>query len=122
MRHRVKGKKLGRDTSHRKALRKNLATSLIKDDELVTTVIKAKYLRSYIERLVTKAKNYNESELNTRKYLNSKLFGESVVDKLVNEIAPRYKSRKGGYTRIIRLGNRSGDNATLARISFVEEK
>ena len=122
MRHRVKGKKLGRDTSHRKALRKNLATSLIKDSELVTTVIKAKYLRPYIEGLVTKAKNYNESKLSTRKYLNSKLFGESVVDKLVTEIAPRYKNRKGGYTRIVRLGNRSGDNSMLARISFVEEK
>jgi len=122
MRHRVKGKKLGRDTSHRKALRKNLATSLIKDDELVTTVAKAKYLRPYIERLVTKAKNYSESEFNTRKYLSAKLFGDGTVEKLVNEIAPRYKSRKGGYTRVIRLGNRSGDNSMLARISFVEEK
>ena len=122
MRHRVKGKKLGRDTSHRKALRKNLATSLIKYDELVTTITKAKYLKPYIERLVTKAKNYSGSEFNTRKYLNSKIFEETAVDKLINEIAPRYKNRKGGYTKVVRLGNRSGDNSMLAKISFVEEK
>jgi len=122
MRHRVKGKKLGRDASHRKALRKNLATSLIEEDAIVTTLIKAKYVRPYVEKLITKAKGYGSSEFNTRKYLTSKLFGDKAVAKLVNELAPRYKNRDGGYTRIVRLGNRSGDNSMLARISFVEEK
>ncbi len=122
MRHRVKGKKLGRDTSHRKALRKNLASSLIEHEEVTTTLAKAKYLRPYIESLVTKAIKSQDNELNVRRYLRTKLVSDEIVEKLVSEIAPRYKKRPGGYTRIVRIGNRSGDGSILARISFVEEK
>ena len=121
MRHRVKGKKLGRDSAHRKALKKNLASELIEHGEIVTTLTKAKYIRPYVEKLVTKARKSDKDALNVRRYLRRKLVNDKIVDQLINEVAPRYKGRPGGYTRIVRVGNRSGDNSSLARISFVEK-
>jgi large subunit ribosomal protein L17 len=120
MRHRVKGKKLGRDTAHRKALRKNLASSLINHGEVVTTLSKAKYIRPYVEKLVTLAKKSEGNELNVRRSLRRKLVDDASVNRLIKDIAPQYKNTSGGYTRIVRVGNRSGDNSMLARISFVE--
>lgn len=121
MRHRVVTKSLSRDTAHRKALRKNLATDLIKNESIVTSVAKAKYVRPYIENLVTKA-NKKADKLSLLGYLRSHLTTEESIRKLMDEIAPKYKNRQGGYTRIVRVGNREGDNSSLARISFVEEK
>jgi large subunit ribosomal protein L17 len=122
MRHRMKGKKLGRDTSHRKALRKNLATDLVEQGSIVTTLAKAKYVRPYVETLVTRAKKAGTDKKVTTQYLRSRLTTENSITKLLDELAPRYKERPGGYTRIVRVGNRDGDNSSLARISFVEEK
>ena len=122
MRHRVAGKKLGRDLDHRKSLRRTLATDLVEKGSIVTTLAKAKYVRPYVERLVTRARDAGTDKLNVIRYLEPKLTTGSSVRKLIEEIAPTYKNRKGGYTRIVRVGNRSGDNSMLARISFVEEK
>ena len=121
MRHRVVKKKLGRDLDHRKALRRNLATELIEHESVVTTLAKAKFIRPHVERLVTYAKNHDD-RLVLLKYLRPHLATESAVRKVIEVLAPRYKTRPGGYTRIRRIGNREGDNAPMARISFVEEK
>ncbi|HLC93427.1 MAG TPA: 50S ribosomal protein L17 [Patescibacteria group bacterium] len=120
MRHRVKGKKLNRDASHRKALAKNLSTSLIIHKSLETTLAKAKFVRPYVERLVTKAKN--DQSFTAIKYLRNKLTTESAVKTLLIEIAPTFKKRPGGYTRIIKLPERDGDKAKMARIEFIIEK
>jgi large subunit ribosomal protein L17 len=119
MRHRVKKKTLKRDGDHRKALLKNLSTSLVLNESIVTTVSKAKYLRPYVEKLITKAKKSND--FNTVKYMKSVLYKDEAVKKIIDDLAPRFKSRNGGYTRIIKIGNRSGDNAPLAIIEFVEK-
>jgi large subunit ribosomal protein L17 len=121
MRHRVITKKLSRDTSHRLALRKNLATDLVQNGSIVTTVAKAKYVRSYVEKLITKTK-IKSDKLSLLGYLRARLTTEEAIKKLIEDWAPKYKDRQGGYTRIIRVGNREGDNSSLARISFVEEK
>lgn len=122
MRHRVKGKKLGRDAAHRKALRKNLATSLIEHGSIVTSLEKAKYVRPYVEKLVTRAAKVEEGKYNVLRYLKQHLATEAAVQLLIEEIGPKYKGRLGGYTRIVRVGNKAGDNSMQARISFVEDK
>jgi len=121
MRHRVVTKKLGRDCSHRKALSRNLADSLILHGSVVTSVAKAKFVQPYIENLVTRV-NKSQNKLLSLGYLRSHLSSEKSVRRLLEEVAPRYKNRKGGYTRIVRVGERKGDNSSQARISFVEEK
>ena len=122
MRHRKGYRKLGRDTEHRLALLKNLSCDLIENEKIETTVAKAKELRRYVEKLVTKAKN---ADFNTHRYLYSKLGSnqraKAVVQKLINEIAPKYENRNGGYTRIIKTRFRRGDAAELAIIEFVGE-
>jgi len=122
MRHRHGYRKLGRDTEHRLALLKNLACDLIENEKIETTVAKAKELRRYIEKLVTRARN---ADFNTHRYLYSKLGSNQrakrAVQKLINEIAPKYQNRAGGYTRIIKTRFRRGDAAELAIIEFVEE-
>jgi large subunit ribosomal protein L17 len=120
MRHNVKGKKLNRDTSHRKALSRNLSDSLISHRSVETTLAKAKYIRPYVERLVTRAKK--DQSFLTVKYLESRLATEGAVKALMNEIAPMYQNRNGGYTRIVKLPLRSGDKAPMARIEFIIEK
>jgi large subunit ribosomal protein L17 len=119
MRHRVKKKTLKRDGDHRKALLRNLSTSLVLNESIVTTVSKAKYLRPYIEKLITKAKKGDD--FNTVKYMKSVLYKDEAVKKIIDDLAPRFKKRNGGYTRIVKIGNRSGDNAPLAMIEFVEK-
>lgn len=118
MRHRVVGKKLNRDMDHRKALLKNLAESLIKNSKIETTVAKAKFLRPYIERLVTRAKK--SQDFNTVKYMRTKLITEDSIRMLIKDIAPKFNTRNGGYTRIKRTRNRAGDQAEMARIEFVD--
>jgi large subunit ribosomal protein L17 len=124
MRHNVKTKKFSRDVDHRKALVKNLAGQLILEEKVETTLAKAKYIKPYVEKLITRAKKTSEDKLakfNTIKYLRTKVFSEKVIKKLVSELGTRYKSREGGYTRIVKTGNRAGDNAFMGRIELVKE-
>lgn len=119
MRHRVVGKKLGRNTAHRVALLKSLSAELIEHGKINTSLAKAKYVRPYVEKLITKAKN--DTSFHTQKLLMAKLDRDEAVRTLF-EIAPNYKSRKGGYTRIVKTGNREGDNSERARIELVDYK
>lgn len=123
MRHRVKGKKLGRSPAHRKALLRNMSDSLVIHEKIETTLAKAKYLRPYFEKLLTKAKNVSDSDdkiakYNVIKYLRGQLTTKTAIKKLMDEVAPRFKNVKGGYTRIVRTGERKGDNADMARIEL----
>jgi large subunit ribosomal protein L17 len=120
MRHRVGGKQLNRDKDHREALLKNLASSLILSGRIETSVVKAKFLRPFIEKLVTKAKNDTFTSL---QILRTKIGNEEAIRKLIKEIAPSMKDRNGGYTRIKKLGKiRKGDSSEVAMIEFVTEK
>ena len=116
MRHGDNIRKFGREQGQRKALLKSLAVSLIKYDKIQTTEAKAKELRPFVEKLVTKAK---EGSIAARKNVNSKIASDISVKKLFAEIAPKYKERKGGYLRIIKLPHRLGDAAKMAQIEFV---
>lgn len=117
MRHRKSGRRLGRDMSHRKATMKHLAVALFKHDAIETGVYKAKELRMFAEPLITLAKT--DTVANRRRAF-AKLRDDEVVRKLFNEIGPTYADRPGGYTRIMRLGNRVGDAAETARIELVD--
>ena len=119
MRHLVKGRKLNRTSSHRIAMKRNLAMSLIEHRRIKTTLPKAKELQSFIERLVTYAK---KNSLNSYRLLTQKLpgkLGKKSTNLLIHEIAPNYIDRNGGYTRIIKLDNRKNDNAEMSLIEFV---
>ena len=116
MRHRVFGRKLSRDINARKALLANLATSLIVNGKLVTTVAKAKFARPYVEKLITSAKG-------DRLFANRKLasvLSPAAFKKLVLEIAPGFSERHGGYLRIVKQITRRGDNAQMARLELLE--
>ncbi len=115
MRHNVKGKKLGRDSAHRKALLKNLSTSLIEHGSVRTTLSKAKYVRPYVEKLVTKAKVNN---LHKTRQIKAGLTSNEMARKLVTEIAPSFSKKPGGYTKIVKLDKRPGDNTQMARIEW----
>lgn len=119
MRHRKTGRKLGRNTSHRKAMMRNMVTSLFQHDRIKTTDARAKELRKIAEKLVTLAKR---GDLHARRLALQVVRDKKVVAKLFEEIAPRYASRPGGYTRIVKLGQRAGDNASLSIIELVEEE
>ncbi|NPA27503.1 MAG: 50S ribosomal protein L17 [Epsilonproteobacteria bacterium] len=116
MRHRHGYRKLGRTSSHRAALLKNLAIALTKEERIETTLPKAKELRKYYERLITKAK---KGDFNAHRAVFAKLQCKYSTKKLVEEIAPRYKDRNGGYTRIIKTRIRRGDAAEMAIIEIV---
>ncbi len=119
MRHRKKGNTLGRKASHRKALLKNLAKSLVRYEIIQTTDTKAKELSRYADKLITLGKR---GTLHARRQALSKLGGDKeLVGKLFDDLAEREEiaDRNGGYTRVIKLGNRQGDNASVSRISFV---
>ncbi len=120
MRHCKRGRKLNRTSSHRKALLRNLAISLVTHKRIKTTLPKAKELSPFVERLITYAKKDNLSGYRLiLKNLPGKS-GKEVANILVNQIAPNYKSRNGGYTRIIKLENRKNDNAKVSLIEFVD--
>ena len=116
MRHNKKKKTLGRENAPREAMIKNLAESLILHGSIKTTKAKARVLRSFVEPLVTKAK---KGDLTARRILIKELFTDKAVNKLLNVLAPNYKDRKGGYTRIIKTGYRANDAAEMVRIEFV---
>ena len=117
MRHRLGYKKLNRTSEHRKALIKNMLNSLIKYEQLTTTLPKAKVLKPQAEKIITLGKKGN---LQNTKILVSKLQDIKSTNKVKKTLAKRYESRKGGYTRIIKAGYRYGDNAPLAIIEFVD--
>lgn len=115
MRKRKKGRKLHRKRNQRKALLKSLANSLILKEKIKTTEAKAKEISGFVEKFITKAKKDN---LSSRRFL-ARFFSPQIVKKLVEEIGPRYKERKGGYTRIIKLGPRKSDGAKMAIIELL---
>ncbi len=117
-RHGYKGRKLHRDSAQRTALLKGLATSLIEHGSLETTLPKAKELVPYIEKLITKAK---KGDLHNRRQILAKVTTHDAAHKLVEEIAPQLKGRDSGHVRIEKTRLRVGDNAQLARVSFVDE-
>ena len=119
MRHKKSGRKLNRNSSHRKALFKNLAIALIERDIIKTTLPKAKELRKFIEPLITIGKNDNVAN---RRHVFNKLRSDKAVAKLFNEVSVNAKDRKGGYTRIIKAGFRAGDKADMAYIELVDRK
>ena len=123
MRHRIAKKTLNRTSAHRSSLAKNLSEQIIMHGKIVTTIDKAKFVKPYVEKLITKAKNTNTQDkiekFNLVKYLRTKLFTEKTIKLLIEEVAPQYKQRNGGYTKIVRTGNRNGDNAVTARIELV---
>jgi large subunit ribosomal protein L17 len=116
MRHRVAGRKLGRTTEHRVALLRNLSTQLFANEKIHTTLAKAKELRPFAERLVTISKR---GTLHARRRVMRHIQDRTVVSKLFDTLSARYDQRPGGYTRIIKLGSRRGDNAEMAMIELV---
>jgi large subunit ribosomal protein L17 len=118
MRHRNSGKRLGRNTSHRKAMLRNMVTSLLEHEKITTTDARAKELRPLTEKLITLAKR---GDLHARRQATEVVRDRKTVAKLFERIAPRYADRPGGYTRIVKLGHRLGDNAALSLITLVEE-
>jgi large subunit ribosomal protein L17 len=117
MRHRNSGRQLSRNSSHRKAMMRNLAASLLNHEVIKTTVPKAKELRRVAEPLITLAKI---DSVHKRRLAFARLRDRDVVTKLFNELGPRYKERPGGYMRILKMGYRSGDNAPMALVELVD--
>ena len=117
MKHNITHRKLNRTSTHRKALLMNLSNALIKHEQIKTTLPKAKELKSFVEKIVTLGK---KGDLESRRKTISILQDEKMTNKIFDTFADRYKSRNGGYTRIVRIGNRYGDNASLAIIEFVD--
>jgi large subunit ribosomal protein L17 len=142
MRHRLSGRRLNRDASHRKALRKNMVADLIAHEKIVTTEAKARMLRPVAEKMITLAKRGlvkgkidPTNEVHARRLAAARMARNRVVEddegdlyevdtikKLFSEIAPRYVDRNGGYTRMVKMGPRSGDNAKMAMLMLVEEE
>jgi large subunit ribosomal protein L17 len=119
MRHNKSGKRLGRNSSHRKAMMRNMVTSLFAHEKITTTDIRAKELRKIAEKMITLGKR---GDIHARRQAMQVIRDRKVVGKLFDLVAPRYKDRPGGYTRIIKLGQRTGDNASLSLIELVEEE
>lgn len=117
MRHRVAGKKLSRTKNQRTALFRSLANSLILHEKIVTTSTKAKAVKPMVEKLVTRAKVDN---IHNRRLLIKELASENTTRKMLEVIGPKFKERPGGYTKIVKIGNRFGDQAPLVTLMFVE--
>ena len=117
MRHKKIGRRLGRDSSHRKAMYRNMAASLIEHESISTTLSKAKELRRTLEPLITLAK---EDDVSRRRRAFNKIRNKAAVGKLFNEIGPRFKDRPGGYLRILKKGSRPGDSAPMALIQLTD--
>ena len=117
MRHQVAGHKLGRPTSHRWALYRNQVTELLKHGKIVTTQAKAKGVQSLVEKMITLGK---EGGLASRRQVLAFVTDKKAVERLFNEISPKYVNRSGGYIRQIKLGQRLGDNAPMVQLELVE--
>lgn len=118
MRHGARHRQLSRTASHRRAMLRNMATSLLAHDRVTTTEAKAKELRPYVEKLITLARR---GDLHARRQVERKIKDRDVTGKLFAELGPRFAGRPGGYTRIIKLGHRGGDGAEMARIELLAE-
>ena len=125
MRHKVAGKRLGRSTDHRKALRRTMVNQLFTHERIKTTRAKAQAIRGQAERLITLAKKGNTAEeaqmVHARRLAAARMDDPEMVKKLFDDIAPRYEDRPGGYTRILKLGPRYGDSAEMVLIELIEE-
>ena len=125
MRHRVAHRKLGRVTEHRIAILRSQASALIEHERIETTVARAKELRPFVERIISVAKRSLKQadsaigNVNARRTVSTDIFNRDVVTKLFAEIAPRYADRSGGYTRMLRLGRRRGDDAEIAQVELI---
>jgi large subunit ribosomal protein L17 len=119
MRHRNAGCKLGRTSSHRKAMLRNMVTSLLKHEHITTTDMKAKELRKVAERMITLGKR---GSLHARRQALAYVRDKNIVSKLFEELSLRYQQRAGGYTRIVKIGARHGDNAPISVIEFVRDE
>ena len=117
MKHKIKGKKLNRTSSHRKALFKNMAQAIIKHEQIITTLPKAKTMKPIVDKLITLAK---KGSLHARRQAFSKLRDDKMVTKLFGTLASRYTDRTGGYTRVLKAGFRYGDSAAMAVIELVD--
>jgi large subunit ribosomal protein L17 len=117
MRHRKSGRKLNRTASHRKAMFKNMAAALIKHEQIITTLPKAKELRPVVEKLITLGKR---GDLHARRLVFAKLRDDGMTKKLFDVLADRYRERPGGYTRVLKAGFRYGDSAPMAVIELVD--
>ncbi|AKP72538.2 50S ribosomal protein L17 [Piscirickettsia salmonis] len=118
MRHRKSGRHLNRNSAHRKAMFKNMAVSLMQNEVIRTTLPKAKELRGVVEPLITLAKK--EDSVANRRLAFSRLRDKEATSKLFTDLAPRYKSRPGGYVRVLKCGFRQGDNAPMAIVELVD--
>ena len=118
MRHKKSGRKLGRNSSHRKAMFRNMAASLVRHEQIKTTVPKAKELRRVVEPLITLAK---EDSVANRRLAFNRVRDKEVVGKLFQDIGPRFKDRPGGYLRILKTGPRPGDAAPMAIVQLVDQ-
>ena len=117
MKHNISHRKLNRTSAHRKALLMNLSNALLKHEQITTTLPKAKELRPFVEKIISLGK---KGDLHARKKANSLLKDEKNIKRIFDVFAKRYKDRNGGYTRIVKLGNRYGDNAPTAVIELVD--
>lgn len=118
MRHQIRGRKLGRSPSHRRALFRNQLASLVRAERITTTLQKAKELRPIAEKVITQGKR---DTLHARRMVNKWIPDRELIRKVFDEIAPRFSTRPGGYLRIVRLGPRQGDGAEMAILEFVEQ-
>jgi len=116
MRHRVKGKKLSRDSAQRKALLRNLVTSFLEKERIRTTLAKAKATKPIAEKMITLGKN---NSLHSRRLALRFIYKRDVVKKLFDDIGPRFSERPGGYTRIVKIGSRAGDGADMAILELI---
>ena len=119
MRHNKSGKRLGRNTPHRNAMLRNMVTSLLEHEKITTTDARATELRKVVDRMITLGKR---GDLHARRQVLNVIRDQKVVAKLFEQIGPRYKDRPGGYTRIVKIGSRLGDNAPQSIIALVEEE
>ena len=117
MKHRIKGKKLNRSSSHRKALFKNMAQAIIKHEQIITTLPKAKTMKPIIDKLITLGK---KGSLHARRQAFSQLRDNNIVSKLFGDLATRYAERQGGYSRVLKAGYRYGDAAAMAVLELVD--
>tara|TARA_B100000900_G_scaffold91955_1_gene75313 strand:+ start:1170 stop:1610 length:441 start_codon:yes stop_codon:yes gene_type:complete len=117
MKHRIKGKKLNRTSSHRKALFKNMAQAIIKHEQIITTLPKAKTMKPIVDKLITLGK---KGSLHARRQAFSQLRDNNIVSKLFGDLATRYAERQGGYSRVLKAGFRYGDSAAMAVLELVD--
>ncbi len=118
MRHKVAGRKLNRDSAHKRAMFRNLVTDLLDYEKIVTTEAKAKEVQGLAEKTITLGK---KGGLSARRQMLTFVFDDEVVEKIISDIAPRFAERQGGYTRITKLGPRLGDGASMVQLELVEK-